>query len=76
MTNKPGPSRRKFLTTGLAASVAASSARANAGDPAITEVQSWAQILGKGVDERGYGMPSPHEAHVLRKSVPWYALAP
>ncbi|MCK4860639.1 MAG: molybdopterin-dependent oxidoreductase, partial [Rhodobacteraceae bacterium] len=69
MSNKSGPSRRKFLTTGLVAGVTATSARA--GDPAITDVQPWAQALGKGVDERGYGMPSPHEAHVLRKSVPW-----
>ncbi len=69
MHNKSGPSRRKFLTTGLIAGVAGSAARA--GDPTITNVQPWAQELGKGVDERGYGLPSPHEAHVLRKSVPW-----
>ena len=69
MSNKLGPSRRKFLTTSLIAGVAATGARA--GDPAITNVQPWAQALGEGVDERGYGMPSPHEAHVLRKSVPW-----
>ncbi len=71
MTNKSGPSRRQFLTTSLAAGGGMAATIAQAGDPAITEVQPWAQHLGEGVDQAGYGMPSPHEAHVLRKSVPW-----
>jgi len=38
---------------------------------AITEVQPWARGLGRGVDEGGYGLPSPHEADVQRRNVPW-----
>ena len=71
MSKKTGPSRRQFLTTSLAASGGLAASVANAGDPLITEVQPWARSLGKGVDQMGYGLPSPFEAHVLRKSVPW-----
>lgn len=71
MPKNTGPSRRQFLTTSLAAGGGLAATVANAGDPAITEVQPWAQYLGKGVDSAGYGAPSPHEAHVLRKNVPW-----
>lgn len=68
------PSRRGFLTGGLAAAgglVAASGARAAGPDPAITEVQEWNQALGLGVDARPYGTPSPFEAHVKRRNVEW-----
>lgn len=68
MPKKSGPSRRQFLATGVAASVASS---AVAGDPAITQQQPWRNVNGRGVDTAGYGMPSEHEAHVLRKNVPW-----
>lgn len=71
MPKKFGPSRRQFLTTSLAAGGGVAATIANAGDPAITNVQPWAQTLGEGVDGAGYGIPSPHEAHVLRKNVPW-----
>ena len=71
MPKKFGPSRRQFLTTSLVAGGGLAATVANAGDPLITNVQPWAQRLGEGVDEAGYGMPSPHESHVLRKSVPW-----
>jgi sulfane dehydrogenase subunit SoxC len=40
-------------------------------DPLITELQPWQQYLGDGVDARPYGMPSPYEAHVVRRNVPW-----
>ncbi len=68
------PSRRGFLTGGIAAAgglVAATGARAAGPDPAITEVQDWNQALGLGVDARPYGMPSPFEEHVKRRDVEW-----
>jgi len=68
MPKKSGPSRRQFLVTSVAASVATG---ASAGDPAITQQQPWRNVNGQGVDTAGYGMPSEHEAHVLRKNVPW-----
>lgn len=71
MPKKSGPSRRQFLSTGLAAGGGLAATVANANDPAITDVQPWAQTLGMGVDSAGYGNPSPHESHVLRKNVPW-----
>lgn len=73
------PSRRRFLggaaLTGAAALVPAS-ARAQTPDPAITEVQPWAQFLGEGVDARPYGFPSPHEDHVRRRNVEWLTADP
>ncbi|MFK7945122.1 MAG: sulfite dehydrogenase [Paracoccaceae bacterium] len=70
-------SRRGFLAgavTGGAAAVAGT-VRAE-GDPAILEVQEWAQYLGDGVDARPYGTPSEHEAHVIRRDVPWLTADP
>jgi len=66
-------SRRRFLTAGLAAGgvAAARSVAGAAGDPAIVDVQPWASELGAGVDARPYGQPSAHEAHVVRRNVPW-----
>lgn len=74
----PKPSRRGFLKAGLgvgALAATAATARA-AGDPAILEVQPWAQELGEGVDARPYGTPSEHEAHVVRRNVPWLTADP
>ncbi len=34
------------------------------------------QDLGDGVDARPYGMPSGHEAHVVRRDVPWLTADP
>ncbi|OAN69793.1 sulfite dehydrogenase [Jannaschia sp. EhC01] len=73
-TAKP-TSRRKFLqgaavATGAVATGQMVHAQA-APDPAITEMQPWQQYLGAGVDASPYGMPSPHEAHVIRRNVPW-----
>ena len=75
MTGKT--TRRNLLKGGIAtaAGLAAGKAAANP-DPAITEVQPWAQQLGDGVDARPYGMPSPHEAHVKRRNVPWLTADP
>ena len=74
----PKPSRRGFLKAGLGAgALAATAATARAaGDPAILEVQPWAQELGEGVDARPYGTPSEHEAHVVRRNVPWLTADP
>ncbi|MEM9148074.1 MAG: sulfite dehydrogenase [Pseudomonadota bacterium] len=80
MTKTSNPIRRAFLRGGLAASgaaLAAAAARA-APDPAITDLdlQPWTQFVGDGVDARPYGMPSPHEAHVVRRNVPWLTADP
>lgn len=65
--------RRSFLTGGAVAAggVLLGAGAARAGDPAILEKQPWAQYLGEGVDARPYGFPSPFEAHVVRRDVPW-----
>ena len=64
--------RRGFLSGAAAGGALLSAGAAKAAsDPAITEVQPWAQELGDGVDVAPYGKPSPHEAHVVRKNVPW-----
>ncbi len=66
--------RRALLTGGLAALGGAAAGKAVAGpdpDPAITKIQPWRQNLGPGVDETGYGQPSPFEADVQRRNVPW-----
>jgi len=69
------PSRRNFLTGALAAGAGLAGAQAakgqTAADPAITEIQPWRSALGAGVDAHPYGMPSAHEAGVIRRSVPW-----
>ncbi|MFN3613324.1 MAG: sulfite dehydrogenase [Rubrimonas sp.] len=71
----PTPTRRSILRGGLIAGGAVAGgalvARAGAPDPAITEIQPWNQQLGPGVDHAPYGSPSPFEAHVVRRDVPW-----
>ena len=73
------PSRRGFLKGGLAAGAAlapgTTAARA-ADDPAITEIQDWNRYAGPGVDAEPYGVPSPYEAHVVRRNVPWLTADP
>ena len=34
-------------------------------------VSEWTPYLGAGVDANPYGMPSEHEAHVIRRNVEW-----
>jgi sulfane dehydrogenase subunit SoxC len=66
--------RRRFLggaAVATGALAAAPFARAQTPDPLITELQPWQQYLGPGVDAAPYGMPSPFEAHVVRRNVPW-----
>ena len=67
-------SRRNFLRGAAmagAGAVVAGRAGAQSADPAIVELQPWQQYLGEGVDARPYGFPSEHEAHVVRRNVPW-----
>jgi sulfane dehydrogenase subunit SoxC len=67
-------SRRNFLRGAAmagAGAVVAGRAGAQSADPAIMELQPWQQYLGEGVDARPYGFPSEHEAHVVRRNVPW-----
>ncbi len=75
---REGTTRRSFLKTSLLAggAVAASGPVQAAGDPAILEVQPWAQALGDGVDVRPYGSPSTFEAHVKRRNVAWLTADP
>jgi len=76
MTDRPvfTPSRRQFLAGAAVASGAAATGKlvhAQAADPAITTMQPWQQYLGPGVDAAPYGVPSPFEAHVIRRNVEW-----
>ena len=71
-------SRRGFIRAGLAAggAIATAGVARAAGDPAITELQPWSQQLGAAVDAAPYGMPSPFEANVKRRTVPWLTADP
>jgi sulfane dehydrogenase subunit SoxC len=68
-------SRRRFLAGSAVAASAALATRATAQgaapDPLITDIQDWNRSLGPGVDAAPYGKPSKHEAHVVRRNVPW-----
>ncbi|MEX1660434.1 sulfite dehydrogenase [uncultured Thioclava sp.] len=70
-----GYSRRGFLRAGAAAGAlvaGAGAARAEQQpDPLITEVQSWAQGWGDGVDATPYGLPIEFESDVIRRNVGW-----
>jgi sulfane dehydrogenase subunit SoxC len=72
------PARRTLLTGALAsgAGLAMAGVARGAGDPAITEIQDWNKVLGTGVDERPYGVPSPYEKHVVRRNVAWLTADP
>ncbi len=73
-------SRRAFLSGSLAggAALAAGGAARAGGDPLITDLerQPWTRYLGAGVDAHPYGLPSEHEAHVVRRDVPWLTADP
>lgn len=74
MTTDTAMDRRQLLRTGLVAGGAAAiggGAAHAAGDPAIMELNEWSQYLGAGVDAAPYGVPSPHEADVVRRYVAW-----
>ena len=73
-------SRRNFVITSLAAGgtfFTSNSSKATVkDDPAITELQPWANELGDGVDVSPYGKPSKFEKHVIRRNVPWLTADP
>jgi sulfane dehydrogenase subunit SoxC len=69
-----GATRRRFLS-----GAAGLSGATFAGGPALAgnpknlppNVPEWTRVLGDGVAVRPYGYPSKHEAHVIRRDVPW-----
>lgn len=67
------PSRRQFLmgTAAAGAGTLAAGAATAAGDPLITEVQTWASQTGDGVDATPYGLPIRFESDVRRRNVEW-----
>ncbi len=66
------PSRRAFLAGAAVAGTTTLAARRSlADDPAITELQPWMIARGEGVDARPYGLPSPHESHVIKRNIEW-----
>ncbi len=69
-----GAERRRFLKSGLvlAGAAAASGSAAAATDVgAPPNVPPWTRQLGRGVVSNPYGSPSPHEGHVVRRTVDW-----
>ena len=78
MSETRGTTRRGFLAGGLAAggALATASVVKAEGDPAITNLQPWANELGEGVDARPYGTPSRYEKHVVRRDVAWLTADP
>jgi sulfane dehydrogenase subunit SoxC len=66
----PRPSRRRFLA---ASGAALTATPALAGNPKNLppNVPEWTRVLGDGVATRPYGLPSRHEAHVIRRDVQW-----
>lgn len=72
---QPDQRRRDFLRRGVAWSTGATLATAGAGRVLAgnlpPEVPSWTRGLGPGVVHQPYGVPSPHEAQVIRRTVPW-----
>ncbi len=66
------PSRRTLLKGAAMAGGAALTARpALADDPVITTLQPWMITRGEGVDARPPGLPSAHEAHVIKRNIDW-----
>ena len=70
--------RRNFLKAGLgfvggAAATSIAQPLAAAANPANLppNVPNWSKYLGASVDNAPYGMPSPHESQVIRRSVEW-----
>ncbi len=70
-------SRRRFLGAGAAAggvlAAGALPAALAGGNPRNLppNVPAWSRYLGADVDAHPYGMPSPHEKDVVRRSVEW-----
>ena len=67
------PSRRRFLAGAAGLTGAALTGSAQAANPKNLppNVPEWTRVLGDGVVARPYGVPSKHEAHVVRRDVSW-----
>ena len=70
MADGDGPKfGRRFLASAALSAIGTRAVAAD--DPAIVETQDWGRYLGDGVERFPYGMPSPHEKHVVRRHVEW-----
>ena len=72
-------SRRRFLAgaAGLAATGATlGPVRADNARNLPPDVADWSRKLGAGVGARPYGVPSPYEKDVIRRTVPWLTATP
>lgn len=72
----PQPERRDFLRKGFAVAGGAALgagvlAKARAEDNLPPNVPVWTRSVGPGVVSHPYGMPSPFEKDVVRRTVPW-----
>ncbi|MGH7004012.1 MAG: molybdopterin-dependent oxidoreductase, partial [Alphaproteobacteria bacterium] len=70
----PALGRRQMLAAGagIAATAFGSASRAAAETKnAPLPVPDWTKALGPGVGDRPYGVPSPHEKHIVRRTVDW-----
>ncbi|MBM3567148.1 MAG: sulfite dehydrogenase [Alphaproteobacteria bacterium] len=73
------PGRREVMRLGLAATGAvALGTQPAAADPRNLppNVPPWSKGLGVGVGSAPYGRPSPHEDHVVRRTVSWLTATP
>jgi sulfane dehydrogenase subunit SoxC len=70
-----GSERRNFLKNGLAllgsAGLAGAAGRVAAAEGMPPGTPSWTRSLGSSVNTNPYGMPSPYEANVQRRTVEW-----
>jgi len=67
-------SRRSFFKKAAAGAVVAAAAlspvKMRADDPVIMEEQKWATTLGYELNKNPYGLPSPYEHNVVRRTTP------
>jgi sulfane dehydrogenase subunit SoxC len=68
---KQGLDRRRFLAAGAGIAAATVAARANAETESPPAIPDWTKQLGPGVGDKPYGVPSPHEKHIVRRTVDW-----
>ncbi len=71
--------RKSFLAAGAAlagAPLASALAAPPAGDPDILNLPPWSKMLGQPVAARPYGLPSRHEANLVRRQSPGLTSVP